>query len=271
MSRFGLDALRLWPRPRVLISLAPRAVEMTAVSWRGAGRRRERGECGEHAAGAPAWAPPLAVLQAMLRGGTWGAARATFVLSDRLVRHALIPADLGIHRAGEQLAYVRHLYRADFGAAVDEWRIVVDTDGAGTGFACAIDAGLYSGLRRACAEAGLELASLVPRCAAAQARWSRRLPRRPLWFVAVEAGQATAALFDGRTWREVLAARCTDAAEMPSTELICDALRQHALGRQAMQTVRSLWVAGPAAAVSQMRFPGTWDAHLLADALPGGA
>ncbi len=270
MSRFALDALHLWPRPRVLISMAPTTVEVSRLSWRGQGQRGERGEC---PLGAPSWSAPLAALRTMLPAGVGGAASAagaSVVLSDRLVRHALIPADLGIHRADEQLAYVRHLYRADFGAAVDEWRIVVDTDGAGTGFACAIDAGLYSGLRRVCAEAGLKLASMVPRCAAAQARWSRRLPRRPLWFVAVEAGQATAALFDGRTWREVLAARCPDAGAMPSTDLICDALRQHALGRQAMQTVRSLWVAGPAAAVSQMRFPGAWDAHLLADALPGG-
>jgi hypothetical protein len=243
------------------------ADEVSVSSGRGRTHLQMRPE--KQAAGAPAWAGMLAALCNLLTVDLGGGRRARVLLADRFVRYCLIPADAGLARADEMAAWARHAFRAEYGVAVDAWRVCVDTDPTGTSVAALIEAELMQGIEDACAKAGLRLESLAPHFGAAQASLAARIRERDTWFAVLEAGHLAAALRAGGTWRHFVAARLGDFGIAPDTGAIVAALTAQSLGVTAAREVRTLHLA-TAPRVAALANPPGWTVNRWVDpcALP---
>jgi hypothetical protein len=250
------------PFTRPVLDLHCMADEVSVSSGRGGTQLQMRPE--KQAAGAPAWAGMLAALSNLLTVDHGGARRARVLLADRFVRYCLIPREAGLSRNDEMAAWARHAFRAEYGVAVDAWRVCVDTDPTGTSVAALIEAELMQGIEDACARAGLRLASLAPHFGAAQAGLARRIRERDTWFAVLEAGHLAAALRAGGTWRHFVTARLGDFGIAPDTGAIVAALAAQSLGVTAAREVRTLHLA-TAPRVAALANPPGWTCNRWVD------
>lgn len=251
-------------RPRLDVRLMAESVSLSAGAW---SARRAFPPTSTPAASAatPPWRAAVGALAELLGAGSNGARRARIVLSDRFVRYCVIPAAAGVTRGDEQAAWARHAFRADYGAAVEGWRVSVDTDAAGAGVAALIDNELFVALDDTCAAAGLRLDSLAPHFAATQAQLAARVRERDAWFAVLEAGHLAAALRLGGSWRHVLAARLDDNGTVVDVRAIQAALEARSLGLPEAGAVRTLHVAAPARAGAAREVGGGWVLHRWLD------
>ncbi len=209
------------------------------------------------AGAAPAWQAMLLALRELLDAGCGGARRARIVLSDRFVHYCLIPAAAGIARADEAAAYARHAFRGEYGAAVESWRVCVDSDAAGTGIAVLIEGGLRDALTAACGQAGLRVDSIAPHFAAAQAALASRMPPGDAWFAVHEPGHLCAALHAGGTWQHWLSARLAPASALDGAALVA-ALEAQSIGMPAARAVRALNLVAAPQSAAALQLPAGW-------------
>jgi hypothetical protein len=255
------------PFTHPVLDLRCMADEVSVSSGRGGTRLQMRPE--KQADGAPAWAGMLAALSNLLTVDHGGARRARVLLADRFVRYCLIPREAGLTRSDEMAAWARHAFRSEYGAAVDAWRVCVDTDTTGVSVAALIEADLLQGIESACAKAGLKLESLAPHFGAAQAGLAARIRERDTWFAVLEEGYLAAALRAGGTWCHLVTARLGDFGATPDTNAIVAALAAQSLGVAAARQVRSLHLATSPRTGSLVNPPG-WTCNRWVDpcALP---
>jgi hypothetical protein len=246
-------------QPALQIGLSPAALEMAAFNWRGRLLRQERFAL----PGAPSgWRDVLAALQQQLQGGTWPGRVADVVLSSHFVRHCLLPDTAGIGGAAEQAGYVRHLFRGEYGAEVDNWRVAVDRTGAGARLACAIDAGLLELLAETGRAGGLRLRSLRPHLAAALNRVCRQVVQPKAWFVALEDGVCALALIESGRWRHVASARLGDM----NGAALFKALRQQSALLAGAGEVRSVYLCGASVDLARTGGELGWQVQTLVPA-----
>ena len=244
--------------------LSPGAVELAARDWRGRWLRRER-----HAvAGAPGWRAALAALQAQVAQGDWRGGSIEVVLSTHFVRHCLLPADAGIKGAAEQAAYVKHLFRGEYGDEVDGWRVAIDRAGTGARLAGAADAGLLDETAAACRAGGLRLRSVRPHLVDAANGLCRRIGRRRAWLAVLEDDVCALALCDAGAWRHVARARLNRTAGAS----LFAVLRQQVLMLPEEPAVRALYVCGDVSGLDCAAAAGDWDIEIAArpPGLPAG-
>lgn len=227
--RLNLQTLR--------IGLSPSSVEMAAFDWRGRQRRTAQFP-GED--GANGWKAAVAVLRTQLQESQWKAGAAQIVLSSHFVRHCLLPAELCRSGTAEQAAYIRHVFRAEYGDAVDGWRIATDEAGNRARLACAIDAALFDELSGACRDAGIKLRSVLPRLAAA-VNAGRAIVRLPsAWVAVLEDGLCVAGLLEAGNWRHIARLRMGRI----SGEAILRLLREQEMVLGQKNAIRALYVSG---------------------------
>jgi hypothetical protein len=218
-------------------ALSPGALELALLDWRDRLLRVERIAIPDPGSD---WQAVLGLLRQQLQTGAWQARALQVVLSSHFVRYCLLPGDARLARATEQTGYVRHMFRSEFGAAVDGWRVAADRAGSGARLACAADAGLLDELARVCAANRLRLRSVRPYLAVAANRVCRRITQPGAWLAVLEGDACALALLQSGRWRHVAGARLGAAAGVSLFAL----LRQQALQLPEADTARCVYVCG---------------------------
>jgi len=134
--------------------------------------------------------------------------RVTVVLSNRLVRYAVVPFDAQVSGAEEELALARYHFVRVHGERAKSWELRLDEAPPGAPrLASAIDAGLPAAIRAAFAGSGARLASIQPYLMAAFNRSRRALARESAWLALAEGGRACLALATREGWQYVQSVR----------------------------------------------------------------
>lgn len=159
--------------------------------------------CGESAGGVPSWQPALAVLQQALAGPQWRHAEARVILSNHFVHYLLIDWDESLTGDEEQLALVRYRFAQTYGDAAGAWDYRWNEGHPPAPcLACAVDHGLFAGLRELFADAGLHLrlGGVQPYLMAAFNHWRHELDSERDWLLLAEPGRLCLAWFKADEW-----------------------------------------------------------------------
>lgn len=153
---------RLW-RNRVAIALYPdRVVWLRAdkgLRTRIAAKGRVPCEAGKGAA----WRSALAVLPQALQDSGAGGAQVSVLLSNRLMRYAIVPNPDSANSREELDVLMRHAFERTHGDATREWDIrLSDALPGRSALASAMDSELLTALREAVGSSGGQLVSIQP-------------------------------------------------------------------------------------------------------------
>ncbi len=119
------------------------------------------------------------------------------VLSNHLVRYAVLPWSAALATDDEWDAYARHVFAGTYGADAANWRVRICDGGRGRNrVACAIDAALLDAL-----VAVERVVSIQPHLMAAFNARRREFGEHPGWFVLHEPGRLTLCLAAGGEWK----------------------------------------------------------------------
>jgi hypothetical protein len=132
----------------------------------------------------------------------WPRAEATVVLSNRLVRYAVVPRTAGVSGDAEEQALAHHHFTKVHGERARDWDVRYCRE---TGLASAIDKGLIAELKSL-----LKLKSLQPYLMSAFNSLRARVPAEGAWIVLPETGATCIALFAKGAWAGVSVSRATD-------------------------------------------------------------
>lgn len=211
------------------------------------------------------WRGAVQALQAALPAHAGRSVRV--ILSNRLVRYALVPWSAALSDAAEEAAFARHCFERVHGEAAAQWELRVSAGGDGAPMlASAVDARLLDALREAFAGAGVRLDSIQPRLMAVCNEYRRRLHGRHAWLALLEPGSLCLALLQQGRWARVRSLRIGPGWR----------------GELALLLAREAYLGDPAAAardvfvwasgLGEIRLPETdrWQFHLLAAPPQGG-
>ncbi len=182
-------------RDHIRIGFAPDRVAVVRVGrgLRPAVNGKLSARCEPVAEGAD-WAGALVTLEESLSRLRPQGARATVVLSHRLVRYVLLPASAKVARADESETLARFWFERTYGAFSGDWLIrVSDDDPNRPRVASAVEAKVVDALRATVARSGARLVSMQPHFMTAYNQWRLNIGKRDCWFVALEPGRAVAA------------------------------------------------------------------------------
>jgi hypothetical protein len=154
------------------------------------------------ALGAEPWQGALAALKAL----EWTRhCRVTVVLSNHLVRYAVIPWSDGLSGPAEEEAYLRHHFGKIHGERAKAWSLRASEAPSGAArLASAIDTALLAELKAAFPKGGrARLVSVQPELMDAANRWRDAIPAGGAWLVLAEPERACLALHGDTGWRSV--------------------------------------------------------------------
>jgi hypothetical protein len=147
------------------------------------------------------WRGAVQALATALQAQAGHAARARVVLSNRLVRYALVPWSDALGDAEEEAAFARHCFERLYGEAAAQWELRVSDERDGLPkLASAVDAALPGALREVFAAAGVRLDSIQPGLMAVCNDYRRRLRGRSAWLAMLEPGGLFLALLHQGRW-----------------------------------------------------------------------
>ena len=126
-----------------------------------------------------------------------GDSKLEVVLSNHLLRYAVLPWSAALASEDEWMAYARHVFAATYGAEAAGWRIRICDGGRGKSrVACAADAALLDAI------AAVErVVSIEPHLVAAFNARRDEFGNEPGWFVLHEPGRLTLALLAEGEWK----------------------------------------------------------------------
>lgn len=192
------------PGERLRIGIAPERVALAGYC----GRLRPQLARAESIAveprpGAPRWQAAVDALQAALARPGAPRCRATAILSNQLVRYALLPWNPTLRSQDEWLAYARHRMQAVHGAAIDDWDLrVCETAPSGARIVSAVDRALLDALDAAVAGTGGVVESVQPYLMSVFNR-APLAADRSCWLVIEEPGRLMLALIQDGAWRSI--------------------------------------------------------------------
>ena len=143
--------------------------------------------------------------------------KTSVVLSNRLVRYALVPSDAAASGPQEELALARFHFTRIYGERAKTWDLRLSEGAAGSArIASAIDQGLVEGLRACFAlPEGPRLVSVQPYLAAAFNGWrGSNNGKEPAWLVLHERERACFALASREGWHSVQSVRVATAGDL---------------------------------------------------------
>lgn len=139
--------------------------------------------------GKAVWQQSLDKVSEMLGQAEWQNAEVDVVLSNRLVRYAIVPFNAQLQSYAEQKAYAGHYLSHAYGDDAVRWEIRIQQGKPdGKRLVSAVDSMLLDGLRQACARHKLKLRSVTPWLMQEFNRHSRKIKADPAWFVLKEPG-----------------------------------------------------------------------------------
>jgi hypothetical protein len=132
--------------------------------------------------------------------------RATVVLSNQLVRYAVVPWSDGLDTPEEEDAYVRHHFARIYGERARDWELRASEGAPGAPrLASAVDRRLVEEIKAAFAAGGkAKLVSLQPQLMSAFNQWRGAIPAGGAWLVLAEPGRACVALHGRAGWAGVV-------------------------------------------------------------------
>lgn len=170
---------------------------LTARGWVGTHAADEI-LCGRGEADTP-WEPALATLARVLEPHTGG--RARVVLSNSLVRYAVLPGSLVLAGAEEERIFLRHRFRQLYGEASVGWQMRSERTLAGRArLASAVDGRFVAALGGLLRVRGITRYSLVPALAETLNRYRGRLDRPDAWLVSQDDGTLCVARWHNWEW-----------------------------------------------------------------------
>jgi hypothetical protein len=131
----------------------------------------------------------------------WQRADVTVVVSNRLVRYAVVPRSAQVSGEAEELELARHHFVRVHGERARDWDVRYSPE---TGLASAIDKSLIEELKNQ-----VRLRSLQPYLMAAFNRLRSRVPKEGAWIVLPEAQATCVALYAKGAWAGVSVSRAT--------------------------------------------------------------
>lgn len=189
----------------VHIGLYPDRVLLTRVSGGFAPRTLARYEQpGTPAPGAePASAAlgALGALEAALQDARWHGAKARIVLSNSLVRYAIVPASDHLLGAADESALALLKFQQVHGGAGEEWDIRLGNLLSGRDqIAAALERSFVHAIREILQGAQLRLCALEPSLMRAFNRARQHIAGREFWFAQAEPGLLLLARVQGGNW-----------------------------------------------------------------------
>jgi hypothetical protein len=224
LGRLARRTLQCVPRPSqtaLRILLGPHALELATCRWQWRGEQTDaprvidiappapdasregggRAESGTRA-DVPAWHGALAILETQLPAGA--PARVDVVLSNELVRFAVLPWVAGLDGADERDGLARNAFTQAHGTAAEAWALRFSDQAWGAPLlASAVDAALLAALRDRLAARGLRLGSVQPLFAWTFNRWRTQIAETGFWFVAAEPRRLCIARHGAGGWESV--------------------------------------------------------------------
>lgn len=157
-----------------------RVSRLTSRGWVGSHAQSEA-VCMRGVADKP-WEPALFALAGLLETAT--GSRARVVLSNSLVRYAVLPWNRALTGEEEERIFLDHRFRQLYGEARAGWHIRCERAPAGRArLASAIDTGLVAGLGTLLRSCGVTHYSAVPALADTLHRYRNRLDQSSAWLV----------------------------------------------------------------------------------------
>lgn len=146
----------------------------------------------------PCWQRISDSLSQILAQPEWQKAEVNIVLSNRLVRYAVMPFSAQLKTYTEQEAFARHILIRTYGATANQWTLRIHRAKAGSPWLIsAVDQELLEGGRRACAIHKLKLCSLTPYLMQVFNRYRKTIKNDPAWLVINEPGYSLFVLLSG--------------------------------------------------------------------------
>lgn len=145
----------------------------------------------------PSWQLALQRLEGLLERQDWKGRKVEVVLSNRLVRHALVPFSTQLKTYPEQEAFARHVMVRTYGASAENWELRIQRGKANEPWlVSAISRELLDGLRRLCSGYKLELHGVRSYLEHILNGCYKRIAGSPAWLVIHESGYSCLALLD---------------------------------------------------------------------------
>ena len=216
MSRLSTDRLKLWG-DHLYISLEPESVAVCRVQglFKSKLIKKDLIECDASYGSAP-WDGALEALKKHLETLKAERLNVTVVLSNRLVRYALVPFDAAVSGQEEELALARFHFTRIYGERAKSWDLRLSEGAAGGArLASGIDDGLLQALR-ACfpRTEHPRLVSVQPYLMAAFNRCRRSIAKDGTWLVLLERSRACFALASREGWHSVQSLRLEAAQDV---------------------------------------------------------
>lgn len=147
----------------------------------------------------PAWQVALERLDAILTQPEWQDAEIDIVLSNRLVRFAVIPFAAQLKDYSAQEAFARYSLIQTYGPVAGQWELRIQHGKAGKPWlVCAMDKALLDRLRQTCTANQLQLRSVTPYLASVFNRHFSAFRNEAAWLVVNEPGYSLFSLLHGR-------------------------------------------------------------------------
>lgn len=213
---------RSWTE-RLRISLAPERVALvrTGSVFRRRPAYRTSVDCASGTQERP-WQAAIEALRSLL-GTERG--RATIVLSNALVRYALVPDNVSVSGEREEQALARFHFSRIHGDRAKDWDVRVSQPHGGVRLASAADRELLAAIRESFAGARAKLVSIQPYLMAAFNAARPRLARTSAWLVLVEERRLCLALATSAGWASVHSQRLSTTEDNVAELLERQALR----------------------------------------------
>ena len=194
----------LW-RDQVRIGVVPDRL-IVAGYQRGVNPRLMRKDIIEVEAqdGAPGWQAAVNAIPEALAPSRARKPEVSVILSNCLVRYALVPWNSTLRTEAEWLALARHRLIAVHGPAAEHWELrVTDTVRAGALIACGVEVALLDAVQAKVAEARATLHSVQPYLIAAFNRIRNKIGHESCWLVIEEPGCLMVALIRAGHWMSI--------------------------------------------------------------------
>lgn len=147
----------------------------------------------------PSWQAVLEKLTVILAQPELQHSDVDIVLSNRLVRYAVIPSNVQLKKYAEQEAFARHVLTHTYGSIIGQWQLRIQRGKAGLPWlVSAVDQALLDGLNQSCTSNKLKLRSVTPYLMPVFNRYRKALKFDPSWLVINEPGYSPFALLSGR-------------------------------------------------------------------------
>jgi hypothetical protein len=142
--------------------------------------------------------------------------RVTVVLSNRLVRYALVPFDAALSGPDEELALARFHFTRIYGERAKSWDLRLSAAAPGRPrIASGVDEGLVKAIGTCFPVGGRpRLVSVQPYLMAAFNQWRRGIAGDSAWLVLLERSRACFALASRGGWQSVQSLRLQDPQEV---------------------------------------------------------